>query len=66
MASEAEGGIPARPTISRRYAPARLLILIAALGLSMTAQPVPADTISAAEIAEQIVDRDLVAWRMGM
>lgn len=47
--------------------PVRSLIRAAALtGLAMTAQPVSADTMTAPEIAQRIVGKDLAARRMGM
>ena len=51
--------------ISQCYVTPNALILIAALSLSVVAQPAQAEVMSAAEIAEQIVDKDLVARRMG-
>ncbi|SHM41807.1 hypothetical protein SAMN05444389_10912 [Paracoccus solventivorans] len=51
--------------ISQCYVTPNALILIAALSLSVVAQPAQVEVMSAAEIAEQIVDKDLVARRMG-
>ncbi len=50
---------------SQCYVTPNALILIAALSLSVVAHPAQAEVMSAAEIAEQIVDKDLVARRMG-
>ena len=50
---------------SQCYVTPNALILIAALSLTVVAHPAQAEVMSAAEIAEQIVDKDLVARRMG-
>lgn len=58
-----EGG--AESETSQCYVTPNALILIAALSLSVVAHPAQAEVMSAAEITEQIVDKDLVARRMG-
>lgn len=66
MPKQAKCESAAESASSQRHTTPRALTMVAALSLSVAAHPALADVMSATEITERIVGKELVGRRMGM